>query len=180
MSFADWYSGIKRALARVIRPASQPLNPADPFILAILADPDNDVPRLAYANKLSEHGDPRAEFIRIQCQFARIPENHELGAELEAQQRRLGEKHAMEWMGGLDRWGGKWEFDRGFLTSLDLSFKRIGLEGAQSLATSPYLTFVAFEPSGEPTGRRGPACTGRLAAHRQPRFPRPLGERYRS
>ena len=51
----------------------------------------------------------------------------------------------MQWNG----WGdstdgvGSGRFDRGFLTSLDLSFKRIGLEGAQSLATSPYLTFVA-------------------------------------
>jgi uncharacterized protein (TIGR02996 family) len=40
---------------------------------AILDAPDDDAPRLIYADWLEEHGDPeRAEFIRLQCEIDRI------------------------------------------------------------------------------------------------------------
>jgi len=37
------------------------------FLQAILDDPDNDDLRLVYADWLEERGDPRGEFIRLQC-----------------------------------------------------------------------------------------------------------------
>jgi uncharacterized protein (TIGR02996 family) len=40
-----------------------------PFLDAIQADPESDVPRLAYADWLAEHGDPWSEVIRIQCRY---------------------------------------------------------------------------------------------------------------
>jgi uncharacterized protein (TIGR02996 family) len=40
------------------------------FIDAILAEPDDDTPRLIYADWLEERGDPRAEFIRLQVELA--------------------------------------------------------------------------------------------------------------
>ncbi len=44
----------------------------DSLIAAILANPDEDTPRLMFADWLDEHGDPaRAEFIRVQCELAR-------------------------------------------------------------------------------------------------------------
>ena len=43
---------------------------------AIRASPDDDAPRLVYADWLEEHGDqPRAEFIRVQCALARLPQD---------------------------------------------------------------------------------------------------------
>src|SRR5687768_17319061 len=42
---------------------------------AILAHPDEDTPRLVYADWLDEHGQPaHAEFIRAQCRLARMNE----------------------------------------------------------------------------------------------------------
>ncbi len=42
---------------------------------AILANPDEDTPRLVFADWLEEHGDEkRAEFIRLQCRLARMNE----------------------------------------------------------------------------------------------------------
>lgn len=39
------------------------------FLSAIIAAPDDDLPRLTYADWLDEHGEPeRAEFIRVQCE----------------------------------------------------------------------------------------------------------------
>ena len=45
------------------------------FMAAIVANPEDDVPRLLYADWLEKHGDPRGEFIRVQCQRARLPED---------------------------------------------------------------------------------------------------------
>jgi uncharacterized protein (TIGR02996 family) len=42
----------------------------DGFIQAILGDPDDDTPRLVFADWLEERGEPRAEFIRAQCALA--------------------------------------------------------------------------------------------------------------
>jgi uncharacterized protein (TIGR02996 family) len=41
------------------------------FIAAIIAEPDDDVPRLVFADWLDEHGQPeRSEFIRVQVELA--------------------------------------------------------------------------------------------------------------
>jgi uncharacterized protein (TIGR02996 family) len=43
------------------------------LLAAIIDDPDDDTPRLVYADWLEEHGDDaRAEFIRVQCRLARL------------------------------------------------------------------------------------------------------------
>ena len=39
----------------------------DAFLQAIIENPDDDAPRLLYADWLEERGDPRGEFIRVQC-----------------------------------------------------------------------------------------------------------------
>lgn len=45
-----------------------------PFINAILCEPDSDIPRLIYADWLEEHGQgERAEFIRVQVELAKEP-----------------------------------------------------------------------------------------------------------
>jgi uncharacterized protein (TIGR02996 family) len=48
------------------------MTPDRAFLDAVLANPDDDTPRLVYADWLEENGDgPRAEFIRLQCQAAK-------------------------------------------------------------------------------------------------------------
>jgi uncharacterized protein (TIGR02996 family) len=45
----------------------------DTLLAAILANPEEDTPRLMYADALQERGDEaRAEFIRVQCEIARL------------------------------------------------------------------------------------------------------------
>ncbi len=63
----------------------------DTFLRAILADPDDDIVRLAYADWLDEQCggvDPRAEFIRIQCEQAR---------EITDREQKLFRIHGMSW-----------------------------------------------------------------------------------
>jgi len=46
----------------------------DALVQAILHAPDDDAPRLVYADWLDDHGDAdRAEFIRVQCRMASSP-----------------------------------------------------------------------------------------------------------
>jgi uncharacterized protein (TIGR02996 family) len=55
------------------RPSLRPVEAA--FLQDILAHPEDDTPRLVYADWLEEHDAPeRAEFIRLQCQLARLSE----------------------------------------------------------------------------------------------------------
>lgn len=50
------------------------------FIAAIVASPDDDLPRLVYSDWLEEHGQSdRAEFIRVQCELAKVPDHFRWG-----------------------------------------------------------------------------------------------------
>jgi uncharacterized protein (TIGR02996 family) len=45
---------------------------SEDFLTEILAGPDDDVPRLIFADWLEERSDPRGEFIRVQCELATL------------------------------------------------------------------------------------------------------------
>ena len=51
------------------------------LLAAIIAEPDDDVPRLIYADWLDEQGDAtRAEFIRVQVELFRLPGAEQVGS----------------------------------------------------------------------------------------------------
>jgi uncharacterized protein (TIGR02996 family) len=65
------------------------MNLADAILADVINNPDDDLPRLAYADWLDEHGDElRAEFIRAQIRLARMSEDD---PEREALQMRCWE-----------------------------------------------------------------------------------------
>jgi uncharacterized protein (TIGR02996 family) len=47
------------------------MSDSDELLRAILAAPEEDAPRLAYADWLTQQGDPFGDFIRVQCRLAR-------------------------------------------------------------------------------------------------------------
>jgi uncharacterized protein (TIGR02996 family) len=64
------------------------MNDREALLSAIYDQPDEDTPRLMYADWLDEHGHPeRAEFIRLQCERARIGELLPGERELELQKQ---------------------------------------------------------------------------------------------
>lgn len=89
----------------------------DPLLAAILAAPDDDAPRLIYADWLDERGQPeRAAFIRLQVERARLPKFDPRREVLARRAERLFDRHGANWVRELPRidgitWG---EFDRGF------------------------------------------------------------------
>jgi uncharacterized protein (TIGR02996 family) len=88
---------------------------------AILARPNDDTPRLLYADWLEEHGSPgdeaRAALIRAQIDLARLPLDHPRRPGLAALEAALLKQHSVAWRQRLPRlndiqWGG---FVRGLI-----------------------------------------------------------------
>ncbi len=69
------------------------------FLQAILEAPDDDTPRLIYADWLEEQDDPRGEFIRVQCQLARLAQDDPGRPTLEERERHLYAEVAPGWPG---------------------------------------------------------------------------------
>src|SRR5262245_36776173 len=77
----------------------------DDFLQEILADPDDDVPRLIYADWLEEHGDPlRAEFIRAQCELARLASEDAPLQEAWKHELAASVKYGARWQTTLPIW----------------------------------------------------------------------------
>ena len=78
---ANWLSSPDR------KRETKPANVTSPELFAaVLEAPDDDAPRLAYADWLEEHGNPLGEFIRAQCELAKSTGKnlaaHEAGTQL--------------------------------------------------------------------------------------------------
>jgi uncharacterized protein (TIGR02996 family) len=99
------------------------------FLAAICERPDDDTPRLIYADWLDDHGQPeRAEFIRVQVELARLPREEEWvtgrrvprrdsrWARLRRREQQLEDAHSEDWLRHLPRPPGvSWrQFERGF------------------------------------------------------------------
>src|SRR5215471_8366549 len=64
------------------------------FLADILEHPDDDAPRLVFADWLDENGDPeRAEFIRLHVQLARVPDAPDLAQRCDG----LFRQHWIRW-----------------------------------------------------------------------------------
>jgi uncharacterized protein (TIGR02996 family) len=87
----------------------------DAFLQAILEQPDDDAPRLVYADWLDEHGDAgRAEFIRVQIELARGAANARTRDRLAKRERRLLLEHESRWAAPLHGLVRRAHFVRGF------------------------------------------------------------------
>ena len=85
------------------------------LIRSVVANPDDDTPRLVYADWLDEHGQSdRARLIRVQCTLVN----------LQAEEKELIEKYGREWGGELFGAGGDdWKFHRGFPEEVTMPFQ---------------------------------------------------------
>jgi uncharacterized protein (TIGR02996 family) len=119
--------------------------PDNPFLQALLAEPDDDTLRLVMADWLDENNQPaRAEFIRVQIELARGAEDRAHRRELELRQRDLLIAHDREWVAPLakvlgcepGRWGG-WVFRRGFVEYFRLSAYKAWATGARLSRLTP-------------------------------------------
>jgi uncharacterized protein (TIGR02996 family) len=100
----------------------------------VLDNPEEDTPRLIYADWLDDHGQAeRADFIRLQLRLARLAPDDPARPALEAQQRRLRKKHERHWVGPLRAHLHGWHFVRGFVEYLALDASTL-LEQSSALS----------------------------------------------
>jgi carbon storage regulator CsrA len=98
-----------------------PRSPEEAGLLeAIRAAPADEVPRLIYADWLEEQGDPRGEFIRVQCALAQLPMGDPRGSALAERERALGDEHGPTWRSELPPVLRDQPFVRGFVEAAGL------------------------------------------------------------
>jgi uncharacterized protein (TIGR02996 family) len=72
------------------------------FLRAISAAPDDGTVRLVYADWLEEHGDPRAEFVRLQVRLWEMPADDPARPQLQAREQQLRSDCPAYWLAKLD------------------------------------------------------------------------------
>ncbi len=81
--------------------------PANPFLQAVLDEPEDDLARLVYADWLDEQGDSRGEFIRVQVELASLTPADETWRDLKNRETELLNQYLAEWFDGMRRvWSG--------------------------------------------------------------------------
>ena len=86
------------------------------FLQAIRENPDDDMPRLIFADWLEDYTQPeRAEFVRLQVALARLPEDHPARPALQTRERGLLLDHERDWTLGLRHLADSWQFRRGLV-----------------------------------------------------------------
>ncbi len=88
------------------------------FLARIREQPDDDGPRLIFADWLDERNDPRGEFIRVQCALARLPADDPRGEILRQREQELRKLHDAVWTDPLKGIASGWEFRRGLLEAV--------------------------------------------------------------
>jgi uncharacterized protein (TIGR02996 family) len=138
--FPDGAPELTAEEARLVASA-QPVKPAvdeNALLAAVWAAPDDDGPRLVYADYLQERGDPRGEFIALACKPK--PSSDE-----KKRIRQLENEHGPNWFGPLQPavlTRKTFNFERGFLSLCSIpvlvgtgSVNRMDTAGEREMAT---------------------------------------------
>jgi uncharacterized protein (TIGR02996 family) len=124
---------------------------AQALLLAVCADPDNIGLRLVYADFLEERGDPRADFIRVQCELANLDEDEgeDRRTALEEQELALLNRHGSAWVNELELGRQFCKFRRGFVEFSTMGAAEFLASAERLLSATPlcelYLTHVGSE-----------------------------------
>lgn len=147
------------------------MSPAESSLLrAVLADPDADKPRLAYAEHLTKSSrtsnQARAEFIRVQIELAQLPDNDPRWPTLVGREHELLGRYRTAWekplrarfrppLASPGRWlrshlfgsGGRWGFRRGFVEHILAAAPTFLAEDAAVMAYAPIRRLVLAHAS---------------------------------
>jgi uncharacterized protein (TIGR02996 family) len=111
------------------------------LLAAVVAQPHEDGPRLVYADWLAERGDPRGEFISLQCALERSTKRSPPSPELTERARALLAAHRATWEPKLGP-DFSWHFHRGFVWGVEATASQLLGTGASLLSTAPTLASV--------------------------------------
>jgi uncharacterized protein (TIGR02996 family) len=122
------------------------VNQEEAFLQAIIENPEDDAPRLVYADWLDEHGQSgRAGFIRTQIELARLPEGDERQQELRTRAGYLLYKEQLAWRQRLRSGKTELKLVRGFVEGVALSAGAWLQQGKRLLAATPLRTLEVLD-----------------------------------
>lgn len=99
----------------------------EPFLLTILDHPDDDGPRLVYADWLEEHGDgERADLIRLQC----------LGGDIR-REAHIVSCRGRDWAGPISRLAYSYAYRRGFVEEITVDARTWLSHGQDIVGIAP-------------------------------------------
>jgi uncharacterized protein (TIGR02996 family) len=121
------------------------------FLAAIREAPEDDAPRLVFADWLEDHGDEqRAEFIRAQVLAARLDDLDPQRIRLDRRAAALLKKNEKKWLTPVRRIAQTCEVDRGFPRNVVVNSAKFREKGEALLALEPIWSV-------RPTGLRSDA-----------------------
>lgn len=151
---------------------------------ALAANPDDAAAHNAYADHLTEKGDPRGEFIQVQLALEDFSRTSEERAKLAQREEELFQQHGRQWLGDLAPYlldqkgvadyylkanrGFKFRFARGWLDTLQVI--DLDVPFARALAKAPLtrllrvLAVDQVDEEGELDASEGPLADNLLAA----------------
>jgi uncharacterized protein (TIGR02996 family) len=108
------------------------------FLDAVVAAPEDDAPRLIYADWFEEHGfGERAEFIRVQCELARKPKYDPSRLALQNRELELLAENGEVWAKPVTAITRDYEFHRGFVDTVAIGGRKLLTHGAKLFRLAP-------------------------------------------
>lgn len=126
----------------------------DAFLHDILAHPDDDAPRLIYADWLDEHNKPRGEFIRVQCALAQLSDEDPRRWSLQLREQELLREHEATWVPKSIASFSEWVFRRGFIEEITLRGQHF-LNVADRIFEEAPIRYIRLSEHTRTTVRRG-------------------------
>jgi uncharacterized protein (TIGR02996 family) len=110
----------------------------DALLQAVIDAPDDDAPRLAYADHREALGDSdRAAFIRVQCALDKMATKAPERPALEARERGLLERCGWDWAAEFGTKITQWVYRRGFIERVEMGLETSAEEILAILAMAP-------------------------------------------
>src|SRR3954452_11439326 len=123
---------------------------SDYLLAAIREQPDDDLARLAYADRLEESGQAdRAHFVRLQLAVDQQETRSVAAGELSAQADALAAAHERRWLGEWTDLLVNWSFRRGFLDSVTLEPEVFLARGEELFEWQPVREVRFVGPGGD-------------------------------
>jgi|SRR5579883_1675296 len=122
----------------------------DALLSAIIANPEEDTPRLIFADWLQENGqDRRAQFIRRQIEAAQAEPFSPAARMATATANRLLEGYRGEWTKTVRQWVLEWNLARGFVERVTVNVVTFPRDAARLFAVEPIRSLQLVRPTSE-------------------------------
>ncbi len=109
----------------------------EPARAAILSAPDDDAPRLAFADGIERDDAARAELIRAQCEIARLAPADPRITALRLREQLLVAKHGAKWLKPLKPTAVHARLERGFFEQVRVHGKKFVADGGAVFDREP-------------------------------------------